>query len=242
MGQVLFITGTDTAVGKTLLTALLLVHLRPNRHALAIKPFCSGSLSDVRVLSAAQNHELPFASINPFYYEQPVAPLPAARRSGLKVTLPHVLKRIRPLAEKCELLLVEGAGGLCVPLGEGYAVVDVIQALRCPVLLVARNKLGTVNHTLLSLEALQRRQIKQVQIVLMDPPKRDQSCKDNAALIAELASPVAVVQIPFLGARAKTLAALLKNEKRLKKALAQLVASASVSLAFGTVNSAVRVK
>src|SRR5882672_6525542 len=83
--KILFITGTDTGVGKTLITALLLERLRSRgAHALAIKPFCSGSRQDVALLQSLQPHELSDEVMNPFYFHEPLAPLIAARRAKRK--------------------------------------------------------------------------------------------------------------------------------------------------------------
>src|SRR5581483_3100804 len=80
-GRILFITGTDTGVGKTLLTAMLLHHLRvAGRRTLAMKPFCSGGRDDVELLHALQDGELTADEINPFYFSEPTAPLVALRR------------------------------------------------------------------------------------------------------------------------------------------------------------------
>ena len=159
MGQIFFVTATDTGAGKTLLTALLLVHLRlEGCHALAAKPFCTGRRDDVEILFRAQDRELPMGR------DQPVslrlagsAACGRAGRAGRTVALDDVIDHIQALAARCDVLLVEGAGGLLVPLGEDYSIASVIAALNCPVILAARNKLGVVNHTLLTLHALENK-------------------------------------------------------------------------------------
>ncbi|MCL5097200.1 MAG: dethiobiotin synthase, partial [Candidatus Omnitrophica bacterium] len=93
--KTVFITGTDTGVGKTVLTALLLAYLRrQGRIVWAIKPFCTGRRGDVRLLHRLQDGELTLAEINPFHFSEPVAPLVAMRRSGCKVSLSAVLRHI----------------------------------------------------------------------------------------------------------------------------------------------------
>ncbi len=132
--RIIFITGTDTGVGKTLLTGLLLHHLRQSGcHALAMKPFCSGGTADVEFLHAVQQRELEPAEITPFYFSEPIAPLLAARKHHRRVRLPEVLMQIRRIAKRCECLLIEGSGGLLVPLGERYDVADLIVKLNCEV-------------------------------------------------------------------------------------------------------------
>src|ERR1700742_4055293 len=128
LGKIIFITGTDTGVGKTIFTGLFVHHLRATGvHALAMKPFCSGGRGDVRVLRAMQDAELTEDEINPFYFPEPIAPLVSARQHKRNISLNEVLRRINKIARQCECLLIEGAGGLMVPLGEKYFVSDVIQ-------------------------------------------------------------------------------------------------------------------
>ncbi|MCX6928449.1 MAG: dethiobiotin synthase [Verrucomicrobia bacterium] len=125
--RIIFITGTDTGVGKTLLTGLLLHYLRHSGcHALAMKPFCSGSRADAEFLHAVQENELTLDEINPFFFSEPLAPLVAARKHQRSICLSSVLRRIRSLASRCQCLLVEGIGGVMVPLGEGFCVADLI--------------------------------------------------------------------------------------------------------------------
>ena len=93
--RIVFITGTDTGVGKTLLTAMLLAHLRDcGVNALAMKPFCSGGTTDLHVLNEIQGNELTNAEINPFYFTEPVAPLVAARKHRQKIKLPDAAREI----------------------------------------------------------------------------------------------------------------------------------------------------
>ena len=120
LARLVFVTGTDTGVGKTLVTALLLHHLRQRGcHALAMKPFCSGGTQDVDLLHRLQQGELSRREINPFYFAEPVAPLVAARRRRRRISAGDVLRRIRAVQRRCGCLLIEGAGGLMAPLGAG---------------------------------------------------------------------------------------------------------------------------
>src|SRR3954468_317583 len=135
--RIVFVTGTDTGVGKTVLTALLLSHLRQaGTHALAIKPFCSGGTEDVEILHSLQHTEISRNEVNPYYFPEPVAPLVSARKHRRVIPLPAVLGVIQNVANQCDMLVIEGSGGLLVPLGEGYAVADLITALSCEVLVV----------------------------------------------------------------------------------------------------------
>jgi dethiobiotin synthetase len=234
MGSIIFITGTGTGVGKTLLTALLVRWLRERQcHAMAMKPFCSGSRNDVDLLWDAQERALPKAQINPFYFRQPVAPLVACRSSGKTIPLAAVVQKVRSVARQCEVLLVEGAGGLLVPLGERYTVAELIQRLGCPVLCVAQNRLGTVNHTLLTVGKLRAVGVETLGVVLMNGAQRDPSCRSNAQLIQQFTGRP-VVGIPFLGADPAKIQNLVRLTKRFKKTLAQIPGTDTFSSSFGS--------
>jgi dethiobiotin synthetase len=227
--RILFITGTDTGAGKTLLTGLLLHHLRESGvRALAAKPFCSGGTRDVVFLNEIQNRELTRRQINPFYFRDPVAPLVAGRQRNKLVPLPQVLTHLRKLSAGCEVLLVEGSGGLLVPLGEGYSVADLIAHLDCEVLVAAQNKLGTINHTLLTVRGLQnfmnsRRQGgKNIKVVLMNHGHTDESCSANGKILRELLAPVPLLEVPFLGRNASSVTVVQKKCKKIAKTLASI--------------------
>ena len=224
MPRIIFVTGTDTGVGKTLLTGLLLYHLRQEGcHALALKPFCSGSRADAQFLNAIQDGELSQDEITPFFFSEPLAPLAAARKHRRSIRLADALPRIKRLAQRCECLLVEGIGGVMVPLGEGFAVIDLIARLGCRTILVSRNRLGTINHTLLSVRALQHAGIKELRLVLSALPEGDASSDSNSSVLSELAAPTPVFVIPFLGRKAGRLGGFGLAEKKLKKTLARIL-------------------
>lgn len=221
MSNIVFVTGTDTEVGKTVLTALLLHHLRRRGiRALGMKPFCSGGTGDVKLIQSVQKGELSDDEVNPFYFQDPVAPLVAARTSGRTIRLPEVIRAIKHLAARCDVLIVEGAGGLLVPLGEGFTLLDLIVGLGGSTIVVARNKLGTVNHTLLTCEALRRCGRTAAGVVLMGQRRFDASMQTNAAVIEELLEPVPIVSLPYLGKNASQLASVQRSEKKIKKTLA----------------------
>ena len=195
MANILFVTATDTGVGKTVLTSLLLLHLRrAGVDVLGIKPFCSGGWADVDRLRRMQSPRPSREQVTPFFFKQPLAPSVAMRMNGgSKVTLKEAVAVVRERARGRECLVVEGVGGVRVPLGENrgnrnFCVADWIAALPCPckVILVAANRLGTVNHTLLSLEALRARGVNRVQVVLMEVEKADPSATTNGDLIKKV--------------------------------------------------------
>ena len=224
LARIIFITGTDTGVGKTLLTGLLLLHLRQNGcHALAMKPFCSGSRADTTFLHAVQNGDLTIDEITPFFFAEPLAPLVAARKHHRSIRLPHVLRPIMRVADRCECLLIEGIGGLLVPLGEGFTVRDLIAKLGCEVIVVAPNRLGTINHTTLTVEALQRIEILGLKTVLMSSHEGDYSTLSNSRILAELLAPVPVLPVGFLSGNLLQMEALKKSGNKIKKTLARIL-------------------
>jgi dethiobiotin synthetase len=221
--KVIFITGTDTGVGKTMLTGLLLFRLRQTGcHALAMKPFCSGGRADVNFLFELQGGDLHRDEINPYYFPEPIAPLVSSRMHRRRIKLAEVVKRIQEIAARCDRLIVEGSGGLLVPLGEGYTVADLIAKLNCPVIVVARNRLGTINHTLLTVGALRALGLERVRIVLMDKGRTDFSGRSNQRILAQLVAPAKLWYVPFLGRNAQYIAAVKRNCRKVKKTLAQL--------------------
>ncbi len=186
MASIYFITGTDTGVGKTVLTALLVRHLREcGVRALAVKPFCSGGRDDARLLRKAQAEEVPLDAINPWHFRAPLTPLLAARRENRKVQPAEALQFIRSAATRCETLLIEGAGGLLSPLGEGFDARDLIVALKARPIIVCPNRLGAVNQVRLVLAALPARVAQVSKIVLMQTAGSSLATRTNPSLLKE---------------------------------------------------------
>src|ERR1017187_834688 len=155
MSRGIFITGTDTGVGKTHVTAALLTELRRRGvNAAAFKPIAcgKGGRHDAEIYAAIMNHEQPLDVINPIYLRHPLAPSVAAKLERKRIDLRKILRTYRQLSADYSVVLVEGAGGLLVPIRENYFVADLAKALKLPLLIVARLGLGTINHTLLRSE------------------------------------------------------------------------------------------
>ena len=197
-----FITGTDTGVGKTVLTALLTRHLRERGiNAVALKPICSGGRDDARALRAAMNAVLTSDEINPWHFHAPLAPLLAARRERKQVKLADVLAHVRMMQKRFDMVLVEGAGGLLSPLGGNFDSRDLITALGATPMVVCPNRLGAVNQVLLTLAALPRSASHRARVVLMSPSKPDASTNTNAGLLAEFLDAKRIFCLPRLGGR-----------------------------------------
>jgi dethiobiotin synthetase len=220
---IVFITGTDTNVGKTWFTALWLHHLRRRgERVFAMKPFASGGRDDAELFHGVMEGELSLDEINPYYFAAPLAPAVAARAEGVQVPLATVVERIMALERRCDCLLVEGAGGLLAPLGEGYCARDLIAALRCRVLIVAANRLGVINHTRLTVEALGAVGEGGMQVVLNDIGAADKSVGGNLAALQACLAPARIIEWPTIETQLSVAQAFASAEKKLKKALVQL--------------------
>jgi dethiobiotin synthetase len=226
MKKIIFITGTDTGAGKTVLTAMLLAFLRRGGSggvAMAMKPFCSGSRGDARLLHNLQKECLTLDEVNPFYFDKPLAPAAAAGRGGPEVPLQAALRQIRLLAGRCDLLVVEGVGGLLAPLGEDYTLRDLICRLDCQTMVVCRNRLGVINHLMLTAEALQSAGVKDFTVAMMGVKKPDLSARSNPRMIRQRLPENPVFCLPWLGFGASKAGPVKINAKYLKKTLAQLL-------------------
>jgi dethiobiotin synthetase len=162
-----FITGTDTGVGKSRASAALLRALaRGGQRAVGMKPVAAGAEpdaqgrwhnDDVDQLRAASNVRVPPELDNPYLLPDPVSPHIAARNAGVTIDVAWLAERCRALAAHADTVVVEGAGGFCVPLTDTLTGADLAQALQLPVILVVGLRLGCLNHALLTQEAIAAR-------------------------------------------------------------------------------------
>jgi dethiobiotin synthetase len=209
MPSTFFITGTDTGVGKTVLTALLAQFLRERgANVAALKPICSGDRADALALQAALGGALALDEINPWHFRAAIAPSLAAKLEKKSVWLAPVLAHLRATRKKFDVTLIEGAGGLLSPLGENFNSRDLILALRATPLIVAPNKLGAVNHLLLTLEALPKKFRAEAKVILMSPAKPDSATASNPKLLAQFFPPEKIFTLPWLGKKVKPAMAL----------------------------------
>ncbi len=182
-----FITGTDTGVGKTVLTGLLARHLRDQGiRVAALKSVCSGGREDAKRLHAATDGVLKLEEINPWHFRAPLAPLLAARRDQRRLKLSQVTAQVRGIQKRFPTVLVEGAGGLLSPLGENFDSRDLILALNATPIVVCPNRLGAVNQVLLVLAALPRRVARRTLVVMMSPRRSTAASRSNPRLLSEM--------------------------------------------------------
>lgn len=158
MADGIFITGTDTGVGKTVVSTALAILLRQRGIRVGVmKPVTSGCIErdgrlvseDAEVLAAGAGIEVS-DEVAPYLLREPVAPSAAAEKDGVRIEFSRILAAYHRLADSYDFIIVEGAGGLMVPLAGGLLVADLVKLLALPLLVVARPDLGTVNHTLLT--------------------------------------------------------------------------------------------
>ena len=166
MNHAYFIAGTDTGVGKTLITSAL-VHGFAQRglRSVGMKPVAAGCAwqdgrlmsEDVVQLMAASNVAADPDLINPYAFASPIAPHIAAEKEGVNIALSYIGQAFEALCTDADRVMVEGVGGFRVPLGMDVDTADLAQSLGLPIVLVVGMRLGCINHTLLTLEAIEVR-------------------------------------------------------------------------------------
>jgi dethiobiotin synthetase len=161
----LFVTGTDTGVGKTRVAVALIHALRAHGlRVAAMKPVAAGCApgelnDDVSALLQAVNVTADLRDINPYSFEPPIAPHLAAQQAGVRIELPVIVAAYARLAAAADVVVVEGAGGWRVPLNEHEDMADLAQALALPIVLVVGLRLGCLNHALLTAESIAHRHL-----------------------------------------------------------------------------------
>jgi dethiobiotin synthetase len=195
------VTGTDTGVGKTWVTCALALALgSAGRRVIALKPIetgCSGAPGDREdgvLLARATGQSQPSHAL--FRLTEHVPPALAGDRSGITIDFDALISRIERYGDHAEYLLVEGVGGLLAPLTWEWNMVDVARALGACALVVAVDQLGTINHTLLTLSALELAGVPCAGVVLTTPDIPDQTTGTNGAAISRLSGVDRVVAAP----------------------------------------------
>jgi len=203
----LFVTGTDTEIGKTLVAAgLIHAYRRLGLRAAGMKPAAAGCRDtprprwndDVQTLLAAANVAAPLEEVNPYLFDEWIAPHIAAARHGVEVSLDVLEQRFQALARRADAVVVEGAGGLLVPLNEREDFAHLAVRLGLPVVLTVGMRLGCINHALLTQEAILSRGLRFAGWVAnrIDPAMH--AAEENlATLKAKLHAPL-LADLPYL--------------------------------------------
>ena len=184
-----FITGTDTGVGKTYFTALLTRALRQQSiPAIPLKPISAGDRSDSIILSEASGGVVSPVEINPVHFTASLSPYAASILESRPFPWGILREKMKKLTENYPgPFLIEGPGGWRVPLDSSLGIREWAQELALPVIVVARNSLGTINHTLLTVESIRQSRLPILGIILNDYfSKSDESSFTNPALLGEL--------------------------------------------------------
>lgn len=212
----LFVTGTDTGVGKTVVSCAIAAWLRSQGVDVGVmKPVATGGArldaggrrrwlsDDARRLAEAAGVRDPWPMINPVCFGEPLAPCTAAARAGRSIELGKVDRAFSCLQQRHDMLIVEGVGGLLVPLTRRATVADLARRLGLPLLIVARPNLGTMNHTLLTIEAARRHGLAIAGVLFnaSEPLPHDRmariAIKTNPSLIGERAHVPVWGALPF---------------------------------------------
>jgi len=186
----IFVTGTDTGIGKTIVSASLVCALREKEKVCYWKPVQTGIEEDndtetVRTLANCSTEEI---FDKGFRLKKPLSPHLSARLADIEITIEKILGFIE---KNDKFWIVEGAGGILVPLNESELMIDLIKALNLPVLIAARSALGTINHTLLTLEALRKRNLE-ISGVIMNEAQN----KENRKAIEHFGKVRVLAQMP----------------------------------------------
>jgi dethiobiotin synthetase len=190
----LFITGTDTSVGKTYTAARLLQVLRASGESCAgMKAICCGDRRDAELLLAAGSHGLTIDDVNPVWLKTPAAPIVGSSMEQVDIDVDHILSAFHSLQNRVEHVIVEGTGGWMVPIHRNYFVSDLAVAMKLPVLAVADNRLGCLNHAMLTVQSILGHRLRCVGLVLNNARATgDMAALTNADILRK------IIDVPLL--------------------------------------------
>ncbi|MDA1477167.1 dethiobiotin synthase [Bacillus changyiensis] len=226
----IFVTGTDTGVGKTIISCGIAALLKEKNIDVGVfKPFLSGisrdnPQSDTALLKQMSHTCLTHEEITPFEYKEPLAPYVAAKQEGKMVSINEVINHWNKIKKQHDYVIVEGAGGIAVPLGENYLVAHLIKALQLPVLIVARPDLGTINHTFLTVQYAKQLGLQIAGIVIngrSERPNLDE--KTNPNIIEQLCDvPLIGITPKLKDITEKTVKQMVKNHIDVSQLMTQM--------------------
>jgi dethiobiotin synthetase len=186
----LFITGTDTGVGKTHTAIQLLRLLRASGTRCAgMKPICCGDRRDAEMLLAAGSDGLTIDEVNPIWLKTPAAPIVGSFLENANIDIQRIFVAFRALQDRVEHVIVEGVGGWLVPIRHDYFVSDLAAAIKLPILVVAQNRLGCLNHAALTVRSVVGRGLGCVGLALNSPdpgPPDDIAALTNADILKKI--------------------------------------------------------
>jgi dethiobiotin synthetase len=201
----LFITGTDTDVGKTYITAGLAVVLRKmNVDVGVMKPFAAGTAQkkgykseDIEILSRAANTCDPENLVNPQFFPIPASPYTAWKKLKTKPKVPTILSSFKKLSKLHDMLLVEGMGGIMTPILKDYYITNLIKEMKIPAVLVTRSKVGTVNHTIMTVKMCEKYKIP-IKGIIINNFDEGYAVKDLTRDLENLTDVPVLGAIPFI--------------------------------------------
>ncbi len=184
----LFITGTDTGVGKTRTVGELLRLLRASGTSCAgMKPICCGDRQDAELLLAAGGVGLTIDDVNPVWLRTPAAPIVGSHAEEVNIDIEYILAAFHALKNRVEHVIVEGVGGWLVPIRSDYFVSDLAVEMKLPVLVVAQNRLGCLNHTALTVRSVAEHKLRCLGVALIAAPRTsDIAAATNADILKRI--------------------------------------------------------
>lgn len=211
MHKGIFVTGTDTGVGKTIVTAGISLALKNKGINVGVmKPISTGGIQDAKFLLNFIGLKDDIRLVNPVSFKNPLAPYVAGKIENRKINKNKIFRAFNKLKKLHEFIVVEGIGGVLVPILKDYFVADLIKDFKLPVIIVSRAGLGTINHTLLTLKILEQRKIKILGLIMNGFTGKDLSEKTNQFVVENLSK-------YFVLAKIKKDKNLIRNKKLLIK-------------------------
>lgn len=189
-----FITATDTEAGKTFITAGLAAAARDmGRNVGIMKPISCGGMDDALYFKKMVGLADPIDLINPVQFKQPLSPYAASKTEKVKIDVQKIKSIFRSLVKFCDITFVEGIGGALCPITKRYFVADMIKDLNIPAVIISRAGLGTINHTLMTVNSFRKRNIRIAGIIMNGFDDSEPSQRSNAHIIEEISG------VPVIG-------------------------------------------
>ena len=226
----IFVTGTDTGAGKTIITGLLGRYLLDKGHKVItqkwIQTGCRDGLSGdiklhLKIMGRKRNYLKGYTGFcSPYTFKVPSSPHLASQLENRRINAEKIIKTFKFLSDRFDFIIVEGIGGALVPFNKKRLVIDIVRDLKLPVLVVAQNKLGAINHTLLTIEALKSRKIEVVGVIFNNIKNENgRIIRDNPVIIKALANQKAFGILPWIEDYEKLYRRFIPIGKKIYKAL-----------------------